>query len=380
MQLSDLESQVLMALQMPYANPGGTVTWQGEFPQNQVDFAINRAYTRLVSDIGDLELCTQTIIIPTISQQYAYTVQSNATKTAIGSYASATVTFTGTVAAGQTPQIAINGTLFSYTVLSTDTLASIAQAFIAKINASTLVLPTGTILQPVTPTLNTASNVLTLYAGATGTSTCTLSAASSGTLTVTASIGLLSGGTTANQPIRTLRRVWYQPLGQLYRLELEPGARLISWESFNRKTGASYMLSFSASTQPDYCALDPTRQQLYVFPGPYTTGDQITLEYCPIITTNTAIPATNWGYLNNATDVPMLPEDAQDAIWIGAVSFLQPKAREVATGKLYGDLYKDEVQRIKDNYTRDSAGDALVFRPVEDVLTTSGWDSWVADY
>ena len=62
---------------------------------------------------------------------------------------------------------------------------------------------------------------------------------------------------------------------------------------------------------------------------------------------------------------------------MGAVSFLQPYAREVATGQLYSQIYKTEVQRIKDNYTRDSAGDALIMRPAEDAVMTSGYDTFL---
>jgi hypothetical protein len=342
-----------------------------------VDFAINRAYSRLVSDLSSLELLTNQITFSTNAQQYAYEIQFNASKTAIGSRASGTVTFTGTPAAGQTPTVTVNGTLFSYTVLSTDTLATITQAFLVKINASALVQPTGTVLAPVTPTLNTAQNVLTLYAATTGVTTYTLTAASSGTLTLTTSGATLTGGTAANQPIQLVRRIRYQPLGQLYRLELEPGARLVSWEQFNRETGAGYMLSYAYATNPDFCSISPTRQYLYFYPGPFTVGDQVVIDYCPTITSNTSIPATSWGYLANSTDVPLMPEDCQDAIWMGAVAFLQPKAREYEGGKLYVELYRAEVQRIKDNYERDSAGDALILKPAEEVLASSGWDGWI---
>ncbi len=384
MTLADLESQVLQALSQPYANPGGTVTYpeNADFAQNVVDFAINRAYTRFVSDLGDIELLTQQLAFPSVTGQYAYQLQSpfGQPATAIGSYATGSVTFTGTVAAGQTPTVTIGGTAYTYTVPSSSTtIPTIIAGLIAKINAGTQILPTSTVLSPVNQALNTQST-LTLMAGAGGTAgnATTLSATSSGTLILTASGATLSGGTAANQPIRTVRRVYYQALGQLFRLELEPGARMISWQEFNRKTSAGYLLPFSFTTWPDYCAISPQRKSLYFYGAPSEYGDTITVDYCPIITSNANIPSSNWGYLVNPTDVPLLPEDTQDAIWMGAAAFLNPQAREFQNGELYMNKYKEEVQRAKDNYTRDSAGDALILRPISDALATSGYGPWDA--
>jgi hypothetical protein len=146
----------------------------------------------------------------------------------------------------------------------------------------------------------------------------------------------------------------------------------------NRRTGAGYTYPFNFSTWPDWCSVSPRRDRLYFSGCPSQYGDTITVEYAPIITQNSAIPASAWGYLVNATDIPLLPEDAQDALWMGAVAFLQPNAREYATGKLYGEMYRDEVQRIKDNYTRDSAGDALIMRPAEDAVMTSGYSTFLS--
>jgi hypothetical protein len=376
-QLVDLENSVLIAMSMPYANAGGTITWPSgaDFNQAKVDWAINRGLTRLVSDLGDIELLTQTLQFPSATGQYSYLLQNaiGQPATAIGSYATGGVTFTGTVAAGQTPTVTIGGTAYSYTVpTASTTIPQIISAIIQKINAGTQILPNSTVLSPVNQALN-SQNTLTLMAGAAGVSSTTLTATSSGTLTLTASAATLTGGTTANQPIRMVRRVFYQSLGQLFRLEMEPGARLISWEEFNRKTGAGYALPFSFTTWPEYVSISPKRDHLFLYGGPSEYGDTITVEYCPIITQNAAIPASNWGYLSATTDIPLLPEDLQDAIWYWAVSLLQPNAREYATGKLYRDIYKEELQRAKDNYTRDSAGDALIMRPVGDALMTSGY-------
>lgn len=378
--LLDLENSVLVAMGLPYANPGGTITWPGglpDFGQLKVDWALNQGLSRSVSDLGDLELLTQTLQFPSAVGQYAYTLQNvvGQPATAIGSYATGNVVVTGTVAAGQTPRITIGGTAYTYTVPSAQTtIPQIIAGLIALVNAGTQVLPTSTTLAPVNQALNT-QNQIALMAGAAGTAgnATTLTATSSGTLTLTASGATLTGGTAANQPIRMVRRVFYQALGQPFRLELEPGARLISWQEFNRKTGAGFALPFSFTTWPECCSISPKRDQLFLYGGPSEYGDTITVEYCPIVTQNTSIPASNWGYLVNATDIPLLPEDVQPMIWYWAVSLLQPNAREIATGKLYRELYKEELQRAKDNYGRDSAGDALILRPVGDALATSGY-------
>jgi hypothetical protein len=385
--MSDLENAVLIALSMPYANPGGVATFPAgcDFSQAKVDWALNRGLTRLVTDLGDIELLTQTLQFTSVPNQYNYLLQNQLGQpaTAQGSPATGTVTFTGTVAVGQTPTVTIGGTVYSVTVTSSNnSVPQIIAALEGKINAGTqinsAVNPTNT-LAPVTQALNTQS-VLPLMAGAAGTAgnSVTLTATSSGTLTLTASGATLTGGTAANQPIRMVRRVFYQSLGQLFRLELEPGARMISWEEFNRRTGAGYTFPFNFSTWPNWCAVSPRRDRLYFSGGPSQYGDLITVEYAPIITQNSSIPASNWGYLVNATDIPLLPEDCQDAIWIWAVALLQPNAREVATGQLYGTLYKDELQRIKNNYERDSAGDALILRPASDAVLTSGYDTFLS--
>jgi hypothetical protein len=382
-----LENAFLIALSMPYANPGGTITWAAgvDFNQAKVDWALNRGLTRLVTDLGDIELLTQTLQFTSVPNQYNYLLQNQLGQpaTAQGSPATGTVTFTGTVAVGQTPTVTIGGTAYSVTVTSSNnSVPQIIAALEGKINAGTqinsAVNPTNT-LAPVTQALNTQS-VLPLMAGSAGTAgnSTTLTATSSGTLALTASGSTLTGGTAANQPIRMVRRVFYQSLGQLFRLELEPGARMISWEEFNRRTGAGYTFPFNFSTWPNWCAVSPRRDRLYFSGGPSQYGDLITVEYAPIITQNASIPASNWGYLVNATDIPLLPEDCQDAIWMWAVALLQPNAREVATGQLYSTVYKDEVQRIKDNYTRDSAGDALIMRPASDAVMTSGYDTFLA--
>jgi hypothetical protein len=372
---------------MPYANPGGAVTWplNADFDQAAVDWAINRAYSRLVSDLGDLELLTQSLVFPSMVGQYSYPLQSpegtpisGFPALATGVYATGSIVFSGTVTAGQTVTVTIAGVPYTYMVPSSSTsIPQIIAALTAQINSGSQVLPNSTVLCPVNQALNGQLS-LNLRAGVPtfASNLTTIAGASSGSLALTVSGPTLSGGTPYNPPIRTVRRVFYHSLGQLFRLELEPGARLISWQEFNRKTATGYLLPFSFATWPAYCSVDPKRQNLYLYGAPTQTGDMITVEYCPIIAQFVGLPATQWGFLVNPTDFPMIPEDTQDAIWMGAAAFLNPAAREYGNGELYSKKYRDEVQRAKDNYTRDSAGDALILRPVGDALATSGYGPW----
>ena len=193
---NDLENQVLMAMGLGYANPGGSIAWQGPTSQGMVDAALNMAYARLCSDIGDIELLTQTLTIPTQPSVWSYTLQNTFGQppTAIGSRATGSFIIGGKAAAGQTPSITINGHVINYTVLGTDTLSSVTQAFINLINANTVVT-SGNQLAPVTPVLN-ALNTIGLLAQNPGTSGnyAISTNGGSGTITVTVSGATMLGG------------------------------------------------------------------------------------------------------------------------------------------------------------------------------------------
>lgn len=177
----------------------------------------------------------------------------------------------------------------------------------------------------------------------------------------------------ATQPaIRMVRRVFYQPLGIPYALELEPGARLISWAEFERVTGAGYLQPFSFAQQPEVCAVSPDRKSIQFYPGPTTTGDTITVNYAPIPTAGTSVPP-----LSNATDVPVLPDDCSEAIVFWALTLLWPKQREFAAREVYAKNYREEIQRLRDTYARSSAGDKLQITDPGTILASSGFaSSW----
>jgi hypothetical protein len=379
--LQDLENATLLALGQPSANPGGVPNWGGEFPQNQVDWAINRAYARLVSDLGDLELLTASQIFQTVAKKFSYGIATPRFESLTPPAVTITITPGFTEYQDITLTIGFLGNPsmgdFVYTTQPGDTPYDVMAAFIALINDSQITS------NSFIPGLLQKVNLPVSYADWTYSSPIILRCYTRNQVDVTVSsnyLGVSPGLLTSRASLpaaRMIRRVYYQSLGEVIRQELEPGARLVSWEEFNRRTGAGYLLANSAGTTPDFCAVNPARSLLYFYPAPAQDGDLVTVEYCPIVTNDAKIPASAWGYLRLPTDVPPLPEDAQDAIWEGAVSFLMPKAREYEGGRAYGEIYKAEVQRIKDNYTRDSAGDALILRPAEDALSTSGTNSFM---
>lgn len=169
--------------------------------------------------------------------------------------------------------------------------------------------------------------------------------------------------TTGFPKIHLLQRVFYSPLGTGYTLEYVPGVRLISWDAFQVYTAAGYLQAFAFGVQPDFCAVGPTRQHLWFYPGSANSGDTITLNYSPIPTAGTSVPP-----LANETDTPVTPADTHEAIAYGALAFLWVKARELDASMAFRKLYADEVQRIRDMYYRSSAGSAMKIRDSGEML------------
>ena len=344
------------------------------YAQATVDFAINRAYAKVLTDLADISLISETITFPSVSGQFAYPVP-------IGSAAQGTLTAargTGSIT-GVVLTTTINGTPLTYTCVSTDTALSAITQLAAKVNASTLVVSGTPTINPMQISLNGAAQyVVQAYAPGTAGNAITLTCSSSNStvLSITASGGTLSGGTAQSPYIRTVRSVYYQPLGLTYNIRRAPGVRLISWEEYQQKTVDGYLQYFSAGLQPDYVAMDTQRQNLYLFPTPFNTGDTITFQYAPQLTNSANVPATNWGYLSNPTDQPpaQFPEDACDCIWMYATFLLWPKSREIGTAHVYLDMYKDKLKEIIANYFQASQGASFGIRDKAGLVGQSyGW-------
>ena len=346
------------------------------FDQATIDFAINRAYTKTVADIGDITLCTQVLTFPSIAQQYAYSVP-------IGQAAKGTIsTVLGTGGpSGVVLTTTINGTAVTYTCVSTDGALSALTQLAANVNKdTTLVVNASPVLTPMQQSLNAAASfdVQAFTPGTAGNSiTLTVSSSNSTKISISASGATLSGGTAVNPKLRLVRSVNYQPLGLTYNLRRAPGVRLISWEEYNAKLVDGYMQYFSAGQFPDYVAMNTTRTKLHLYPTPYESGDTITFEYSPQVTNNAGVSALNFGYLTNATDEPLLPEDAQDLLWMWGVFLLWPKSREIGTGLTYDKVYDKKKTEVIENYMQPSAGASFGIRNKSDMVGNGyGFSNW----
>lgn len=378
MQLADIENIILTELQEPNVNFGSQPTYAvgANYSQATVDFAINRAYAKTLADLGDIVLQTQVLTFPSVSQQYAYAVP-------IGQAASGTITTvlgTGGLS-GVVLTATINGTAVTYTCNSNDGALTALTQLAANVNANTtLVVNASPVLTPMQQVLNAASSftVQAFTPGTAGNSiTLTVGSSNSTKISIAASGATLSGGTAASPVLRSVRSVNYQPLGLTYSLRRAPGVRLISWEEYQRKLVDGYMQYFSAGQFPDYVAMNTTRTKLHLYPTPYESGDTITFEYAPQLTNNAGIAATSYGYLANSTDVPLLPEDAQDLIWMYACFILWPKSREMGTGQLYKQQYQEKLTQVLENYMQASAGASFGIRDKGDLVGQGyGFSNW----
>jgi len=369
---------VLLQLQEPNVAFGSAPSFASgaNYSQSTLNFAINRAYAKAVDDLGDLSLITQTITFPSISQQYSYPIP-------VAQTASATVTTTGSASAtltGVVLTLTIAGTPVTYTCNAGDTILSALTNLATNVNNSALVTSGTPTISPMQIGLNNPSayQIYAYTAGTPGNSiTVTASSSNSSTIAIAVSSSTLTGGTSASPMIRMVTRCFYQPLGLTYQIELEPGGRMISWERYQRQTSAGYLQTYSVALQPDVCAITPDRTKINFFPGPYNTGDTVTIQYTPQLTSNSLVPASAWGYLVNSTDSPptSFPEDAQDMIWTYACFLLWPKSREMGTAEMYLKMYEQKKQQVRENYLRSNAGDSIGIRSSDDIIASSGWTS-----
>lgn len=181
------------------------------------------------------------------------------------------------------------------------------------------------------------------------------------------------GSGNPNPPVGEVRRVFYQPVGLGYQLEMEPKIRMLPWKEFQRYTAAGYFNQFSYGTQPEICSVTPDRTQLAFYPSPANAGDTITLQYSPVPTAGTLVPL-----LSAETDEPfILPEDFQELIPIYATHKLWPKARALAAADSYLEQYDKKLAYIRGMWKRRHGGDQQRFTDVQVERATSGpWGWW----
>jgi len=161
-------------------------------------------------------------------------------------------------------------------------------------------------------------------------------------------------------------RVQYNPVGQPWTQEMEGGIRLISWAEFNRWSAFGYLRPFTYNIIPDVVSVPPTRDKIAFFPGTASTGDTITVDYIPELTVG-----TTYAPLANGTDVPNLPDPAQDLIPLWATSLCWPKLREMGEVSEWRQYYGAELLRVRDQLRQTSLGDTQRIRDAEAGLAAS---------
>lgn len=174
-------------------------------------------------------------------------------------------------------------------------------------------------------------------------------------------------------PLHRLAQVFYAPQGLMYNLEFEPGIRMLPWKEFQRYTAAGYLEQYSFGVQPEVCSVDPTRQNLWFYPGTANAGDVIQIKYIPIPTAGTDVPL-----LVNPTDSPIiLPDDVQELIPYYALWKLLPRARDAAGAAFYKQMFLTEYERLKNDYLRASGANRMRFTDATADRASSGPYDWI---
>lgn len=356
--LGDCENDCLANLgsQNPAPNYGigGASTypvWMGvqglpRFSQGLIDTAVNRSVQKILSQLRYTDLVNFSYTFASVSQIYAYPVP-------MGSVAQASVSFRGNPAAGIAITITVGGTAVVYNTTAADTsVAQLVSHVISALNTSVLV--TTGIITLVSPIINAVNGITLTSAvnGIAGNALTLTATSSSGAVTVIASGANFAGGTATNPNCIELRRLSYQPQGQVYRRDELAGIRLVSWQEFSQATGGGYLKQFSYGTEPNLVALTPDRKSLEFFPGPSQTGDLIKLYYVPSMTTGTNQPV-----LVNQTDIVPLPDDLRDLVVLGAMVWLWPIANEFGMQEKSLGQFAAEMLRIREEWGRGSAGE-----------------------
>lgn len=172
--------------------------------------------------------------------------------------------------------------------------------------------------------------------------------------------------------IMKVAHVAYQPYGLPYSREFRPGRELTSWGEFQKQTGQGYLDSYSYGTQPTYATIDPTRKNLYFYPGSAIVGDTISVLYIPIPTAS----SSNCPTLVNPTDTPITPSDTHQAIVAWAISRIWTRERQADMAKEYRNQYFEEVGRARANYMTLHRGDTFRIEPFADNLSFIGVDNF----
>lgn len=181
---------------------------------------------------------------------------------------------------------------------------------------------------------------------------------------------VLPGGA-PNPPVHLVTRVFYQPVGYTRALEFEPGVRFIPWQEFQRKTRAGYLRQVGGAAIPSYVTVAPDRTQLVFFLGPAGANDLITVVYSPVPTAGSLVPL-----LVAEGDVPILPDECNELLVLGAMPAIWERLREFGAAKDARMQYDDgnghgELPRLRERCLKRSKGDKLRITLAADDLATS---------
>ncbi len=318
MNLATMENEVLAELQQPGSNFPVAPTWTSlnnpQYAQGIVDNYINRGYIRLMSDLTDWEIYLVRAAWPSIARQNFYPIAP------IETSAAATTLGTATTPGSQI-------------VVTPPSLTGITQG-------QGLIVNPGQPTQEVAFVTAVAPPRITLFQ-----------------LNFPHASGEVLRGI-VYPTVRQVRRFYYAPQGLLYSQEYVPGGDLIGWNEFQRYTGKGYLTPFSYATAPGKAAVTPNRQFLAVFSAPGQSGDGILIDYAPLPTAGADVVPT----LVAETDVPVVPDDCCEAIVFWALSRLWMRERQAGASMAYMQLYMQEIERIRTEYRKASAGDSMRFQ------------------
>lgn len=312
MNLGDMENSVLVTLQQPGAQnlpaaPAWSTLTNPQLSQGVVDFYINRGYERVLSDLYILDLSLVTATFPSIASTGLYPI-SPPTTAPVATTLGLAVTTIGsqTVPLANMANVTLGTTLF-------------------------------------------VENEVVVVSAVTAT---TLTAIFSNTHAINAVVRGVKWPKS-----RQVRRAYYSPQGLGYTQEYRPGGDLIPWDEFQKYTDHGFLTATSFATQPGKMSVTPDRTKLAMFSGPSQAGDVITVQYAPFAT----VGADVCPVLAAATDTPLLPEDAHEAIVYYALSWLWLRLREAGMSQMSRSTYSEEIARLRNQYADRFAGDSMRF-------------------
>lgn len=176
-------------------------------------------------------------------------------------------------------------------------------------------------------------------------------------------------GAPPNPPVHLVQRVYYKPAGYTRALEFEPGVRFIPWQEFQRKTRSGYLRQVGGASIPSFVTVTPDRTQLIFVLGPAAAGDVVTVVYSPVPTAGSLVPL-----LVNENDTPILPDECNELLVLGALPPIWERLREFGAAKDARANRAAELSRLRETCLKRSKGDKMrITLAVDDLQTSMPW-------